>query len=65
MENWVKGVKWYRLPAARQISQGMQHSMVAIVYDTVLHIYKLLREYILKVLITKKNFVTRYDDNVN
>ena len=61
---WVKGVKRYKLPVIKQVSPGdVMYSMATIVHKTVLHTGELLRQQILKVLITrKKQFVTMCDD---
>ena len=61
---WAKGVKRYKFPVINYISHGfVTYSMGTTVNNTVLHIQKWLREYILKVLITgKKIFVAICDD---
>ena len=41
---WVKGVKRYKLSVIKYIVMGVTYSMVTIVDNTVLHIWKLLRD---------------------
>ena len=53
---WVKGVRMYPLPAISP--RDVMYSVGTVVNNTVLPISKLLREYLLKVLIARKKSVT-------
>lgn len=52
---WVKRVRRYKFPDIKYVSHGdVLYSMVTLVNNTVLHICKLLKEQLLKVLTRRK-----------
>lgn len=59
----VKGIKRCKAPVMKQISHGVTQNMVTTANYTVLDIWKVLGEQILKVLIARnKTFTTMYGD---
>lgn len=58
---WIKGVWRYRLPIVKWTGHGdVVCSMVTTMNDIVVHIWRLPGEWILKVLIKRKNFFGKF-----
>ena len=57
---WIEGAKRYKLPVIKlkKALGNLINNMVITVNNTILHNCKLLREHVLKVLLTRKKFVT-------
>lgn len=64
--SWVKVVKGYKLPIFKWVISGtVMHNVITIANNTLLYIWKLLKEQILKVDSTWKNIVTIWMMDIN